>query len=109
MTQKECNGAMETLTRCYDATRERGPRETITAIVGELGLELTKELFAIIVQVKKHDGRISDVNKNAMELVPLNQEEWKDNKAVICEKLDYIHPTHIDQIVTELRNYKTGY
>lgn len=105
MTQKECVNAWNKVIECYDKTCENGPKATVMAAVDELGMEKTQEVFATIAKIKQRDGRISDINKKAMELISINPDNYKRDgrNPMISSKLDYIHPARIDQIITELK------
>ena len=109
MTQKECVNAWNKVIECYDKTCENGPKATVMAAVDELGMEKTQEVFATIAKIKQRDGRISDINKKAMENIPVNQDNCKrgHDNLMISAKLDYIHPARIDQMLTEKGNYLT--
>lgn len=74
-------------------------------IIEWLGIDNTKEVFATIATIKKYDGRISHINREYTNSIPVNRlciRPLRDNP-VIYAGLDDIHMAHIDQLITELR------
>ena len=67
--------------------------------------EKTKEVFATVAAIKKHDGRIYGKNREYMNSIPVDSEivEWRSGNPVVYAGLDDIHTTHINQLITELR------
>ena len=80
-------------------------KKTMSEIVQSFGLEKTKEVFATVAAIKKHDGRIYGKNREYMNSIPVDSEnvEWRSGNPVVYAGLDDIHTTHIDQLITELR------
>lgn len=105
MTPKECAKAWKEVLRIYDETRETTPRTTMDKIVESLGIEKTKEVFATVAAIKKHDGRIYGDNRKYMDSISINPEcvERKFGNPMIYAGLDDIHTAHINQLITELR------
>ena len=105
MTPKECAKAWITVKEIYEKTRETNPKTTVSKIVESLGLDVTKEVFATISEIKRKDGRIYGMNREFMKSIPTNPEctEWSSDNLVIRAGLDDIHTTHINQMITELR------
>lgn len=107
MNNKECAKTWKTITKIYEETRiENNPRKTMDQIVMSVGMDATKEAFATVAAIKKHDGRIYGTNRKYMNSIPVNPEavERKSENPVIYAGLDDIHTTHINQLITELRN-----
>lgn len=107
MNNKECAKTWKTITKIYEETRtENNPRKTMDQIVMSVGMDATKEAFATVAAIKKHDGRIYGTNRDYMNSIPVNLEavERKSENPVIHAGLDDIHTTHINQLITELRN-----
>lgn len=77
----------------------------MSEIVQSFGLKKTKEVFATVAAIKKHDGRIYGKNREYMNSIPVDSKnvEWRIGNPVIYAGLDDIHTTHIDQLITELR------
>ena len=91
----------------FDESRDKGenPAETAKTIVSTLGKEAAIETFAVISQIKKHDGRIYGENREFMDNIPVNPDAivWDNVNPVIRAGVDLIHTTHINQLITELR------
>ena len=93
----------------YDQTREKKPSETMRSILKEMDYQDVLETFAAITKLKDHDGRISGYNKKAMEQVDTNPACIKigpGNPLLDSGWIDYIHPTHIDQLIDALLREK---
>lgn len=105
MTSKECMEAWKKVVQIYNETRETTPKVTMNKIIDSLGVENTKEVFATVAAIKKHDGRIYGENRKFMDSIPVNPEsvEWNYGNQMRYAGLDDIHPTHINQLITELR------
>lgn len=106
MTPKECVQAWKKVCKCYDDTRENNnPVITMQNIITTLGKEKTKEVFATVAAIKKHDKRIYGKNREYMESIEINPEsiEWKHGNPMIYAELDNIHTSHINQLITEIR------
>lgn len=106
LSPKECAEAWKTVIRVYDDTiSENKPDLTMEKILDELGVEKTKEIFATVAALKKHDGRIYGKNREAMNAIPVNVEcvEWTRSNPVIYADLDHIHTSHINNLITQLR------
>lgn len=105
MTSKECAEAWKEVVRIYHDTRESSPKTTMKKIVDIFGVEKTKEVFATVAAIKKHDGRIYGENRKFTDSIPVNPEtvEWKSGNPIMYSGLDDIHTTHINQLITELR------
>lgn len=104
MTSKECAKAWKMVVSIYDETRDETPAVTMQRIIKELGKQQAMEVFATVVAMKKDDGRISDKNKEAMNAVEYNHESavWGNGNPMVYAGLDFIHPAHINQLITEL-------
>ena len=87
-------------------TRETAPANTIREIL-KTGADPADlyETFAVVTQIKKHDGRIYGENRKAMEAITVDPEclVWERPNPVMKAGLDDIHPTHINQLITALR------
>lgn len=106
MNAKEIANIWREVVRIYNNTREINlPEKTMSEIIYKFGLDKTKEVFATVAAIKKHDGRIYRKNREYMNSVHVNPEnvEWRRENPVIYAGLDDIHTTHIDQLITELR------
>lgn len=105
MTTYQCATAWKEVVRIYNETRETNPKTTMNQIIEWLGIDNTKEVFATIATIKKYDGRISHINREYTNSIPVNRlciRPLRDNP-VIYAGLDDIHTAHIDQLITELR------
>lgn len=105
MNAKEIANAWKEIVRIYKETRNTSPETTMNEIVGVFGITKTKEVFATVSAIKKHDGRIYGKNREYMNGIPVDSEivEWRSGNPVIYAGLDDIHTTHINQLITELR------
>lgn len=105
MTPKECADAWKEVVRIYNTTRETTPKITTQKIIESLGTKKTKEVFATVAAIKKHDGRIYGKNREYMESIYINPKsvELQYGNPMIYAGLDDIHTAHIDQMITELR------
>lgn len=105
MTTYACATAWKEVVRIYNETRETNPKTTMNQIIEHLGIDNTKEVFATIAAIKKHDGRISRINREYMNGIPVNPRcmEYNYNNPILYAGLDDIHMAHIDQLITELR------
>ena len=102
----ECAGAWKEVVKIFNDTRDAGPCVTMQKIIDNLGKEKTKEVFATVAAIKKHDGRIYGKNREYTENIQVNPDSvlWNGN-AMCYAGLDDIHTTHINQLITELRKY----
>lgn len=106
MNAKEIADIWKEVVKIYNDTREINlPEKTMSEIIRKFGLEKTKEVFATVAAIKKHDGRIYGKNREYMNSIPVDPEivEWRSGNPVVYAGLDDIHTTHIDQLITELR------
>lgn len=105
MNKREIANAWKNIVNIYDESRTSSPRETLQKIISKYGLEQTKEVFATITVIKKHDGRICGKNRKYMDSIiicPENIVICSDNP-ILYAGLDNIHTAHIDQLISELR------
>lgn len=105
MNANDIAEAWKDIIQIYNETRAKGPKVTISNIIAKYGIGKTKEIFATVAAIKKHDGRIYGINREYMNNIPVNPQivEWRSGNPVIYAGLDDIHTTHIDQLITELR------
>lgn len=105
MNAKEIANAWREIVQIYNETRELTPKTTVCEIIRSFGVKQTKEIFATISAIKKHDGRIYGENREYMNGIPVDKEaiEWRRGNPVIGAGLDDIHTAHINQLITELR------
>lgn len=105
MTPKECANAWKEIIRVYKDTIEESPQFTVNKIIENLGFDKTKEVFATVAAIKKHDGRIYGKNRKYMESIQVNSDavEWKYGNPMVSAGIDDIHTAHINQLITELR------
>lgn len=106
MSAVECEEAWQKVCEIYDSTREENsPAVTMEAIIKELGIEKTKEVFAVVSKIKKNDGRIYGRNREFMDSIPTDPaiSEWSRENPMIHAGLDHIHTAHISNLITELR------
>ncbi|MBS5368957.1 MAG: hypothetical protein KHY19_05795 [Coprobacillus cateniformis] len=105
MTTYACAKVWKEVVRIYNETRETNPKTTMDRIIEWLGTDNTKEVFATIAAIKKHDGRISHINREYVNCIPVNPRcmEYNCNNPILYAGLDDIHMAHIDQLITELR------
>lgn len=105
MSANDIAEAWKDIIQIYNETRAKGPKVTISDIVAKYGIGKTKEIFATVAAIKKHDGRIYGINREYMNNIPVNPQivEWRSGNPVIYDGLEDIHTTHIDQLITELR------
>ena len=106
LTKEELRGAWLRVNEIYAETRERNrPGVTAERIVEELGLPAAVQAFAAVAKLKKHDGRIYGKNREAMEAVETapGADAWEGGNPLLRARLDDIHPSHINDIITSLR------
>ena len=106
MNGTEAKKAWQKVCEIYDATRETNrPAVTMEAIIKELGMEKTREVFAVVSKIKKNDGRIYGKNREFMDSIPTDPaiSEWNRENPMIHAGLDHIHTAHISNLITELR------
>lgn len=105
MNAKEIANVWKEIVKISNETREATPKTTINEIIDKFGMENTKEVFATVSAIKKHDGRIYGNNRDYMNSIPTDPQitEWRSGNPVIYSGLDDIHTTRINQMITELR------
>lgn len=106
MNAKEIADIWKEVVNIYNNTMEdNSPEKTMSDIISRFGLEKTKEVFATVAAIKKHDGRIYGKNREYMNSIPVDPQiiEWRSGNPVVYAGLDDIHTTHINQLITELR------
>lgn len=105
MTTYVCATTWKEVVRIYNETSETSPKTTMDRIIEYLGIDNTKEVFATIAAIKKHDARIYRENRKYTDSIPVNPLSIRCNRdnPVLYAGLDDIHPVHIDQLITELR------
>ena len=105
MNANEIASVWKEIVRIYNNTRNTSPKTIINEIVDTFGIEKAKEVFATVAAIKKHDGRIYGINREYMNSIPVDPEnvEWRRGNPIIYAGLDDIHTTHINQLITELR------
>lgn len=105
MTAKEIASAWKAVVKIYTNTREQTPKVTMNEIVVKFGKRQTEEVFATIAAIKKHDGRIYGKNREYMNSIPIDMSltVWGMGNPIMYAGLDDIHTTHINQLITELR------
>lgn len=95
------------LKEVHARTREDGPAKTLDLLIDEMeaSKELLKIAFAVYAKIREHDGRISRENREYYGKMPVLSDtvKWETLNPVIGMGLDDIHPTHIDQLMRELR------
>ena len=102
MNAKEIANIWKEVVKIYNNTRENNlPEKTMEEIIRKFGLEKTKEVFATVAAIKKHDGRIYGKNREYMNSIPVDSEivEWRSGNPVVYAGLDDIHTTHINQLI----------
>ena len=105
MTPKEAMEAWSTVINTYKETiGQNDPEITVKKIIKKLGKKKTNEIFATIAMIKKHDGRISPINRNKLRSISINPDclvcdRW--NPLLRCD-LDYIHTSHINNMISKL-------
>lgn len=105
MNPVECCDVWKKIVSIYRETCNSSPKETMKTIINEIGISKTKEIFATVAAIKKHDGRIDGINREYMNSIHVNHmciENNSDNP-VIYAGIDNIHTAHINQLITELR------
>ncbi len=84
------------------------PRDLIENLVSTYDQALVKETFVVIAEIKKHDARIYGENRkwtdNLSTKIDPTATEWNRNNPMMSTELDYIHPAHINQLITQLRS-----
>ena len=99
---KVWNGIIETY---KETISENNPKITGAAIYRKFGKAKANEAFATIIEIKKHDGRISSRNRKKLSSIPVNPDctVWdRMINPMLSVDLDYIHTAHIDNMITEL-------
>lgn len=91
--------------KIFSETKDKGPKATASKIIEKFGMAGTKEMFAVVAAIKKRDGRIYGENRKYLDNIQFDSKtaEWKSDNPVIRAGLDDIHTTHINQIITEIR------
>lgn len=110
MNAKEIANAWKEIVKIYNDTREQTPEATMCNIIHKFGVKQTEEVFATVAAIKKHDGRIYGENREYMNSIPVHPDavvRSHDNPVFNCN-LDYIHTSHINQLITELRTGSYG-
>lgn len=94
----------------YDVTRDKTPEYTAERICSASGMDLTKQVFAAVGQIKKSDGRIYGKEREYVNSITVDPEavEWKSDNPLIRAGLDDIHTTHIAQIIEAIMKYDKG-
>lgn len=106
MKPKQCAENWKAVCCIYESTiSENKPKATMSKIIETLGIEATKEVFATVSAIKKHDGRIYGRNRDYMNSISVNPDSlnWEFGNPMIYAGLDDIHPAHINNLITELR------
>lgn len=105
MNNKKCADLWRKIVSIYKETCETNPNTTMNRIIEEIGLEDTKEVFATVTAIKKHDGRIYGANREYMNSIPVdpNNIVLNMNNRMVYAGIDDIHTAHINQLITELR------
>lgn len=105
MSGKEIITIWKEIVKIYYETRNSSPRKTMLNIIDKFGIEKTKEVFATVAAIKKHDGRIYGRNRDYMNSIPVDPQniEWKHGNPLLDKSLDDIHTSHINQLIAELR------
>lgn len=86
MNAKEIANIWKEVVKIYNNTRENNlPEKTMEEIIRKFGLEKTKEVFATVAAIKKHDGRIYGKNREYMNSIPVDSEivEWRSGNPVV--------------------------
>ena len=100
MNAKEIANIWKEVVKIYNNTREINlPEKTMSEIVQSFGLEKTKEVFATVAAIKKHDGRIYGKNREYINSIPVDSEnvEWRSGNPVVYAGLDDIHNSNITE------------
>lgn len=98
--------------KMFENTRNYSPSKTIDKIINKYGKNRTLEMFSIVSKLLKNDGRIYSENIDYFKFVPIDVDADSVRFTYYggCNSLDYIHPAHINQMMTELRRrYKITY
>lgn len=103
MIAKEISKTWKAVVSIYKETRDYTPKTTVDAIIGKFGINVTKEVFATVAEIKKHDGRICEKNREYLRSVSVDPRNVDRDSPVMYAGLDDIHTSHIDQMITELR------
>lgn len=108
MSAKEIAQAWDEIVEIYKNSTDRTPVITMQMILNRFSIEDVKTVFATVYRLKyTHDGRIYGSNKDFLSSIPVDSEntKWESSNPVMRAKLDDIHPSHINQLVTALREY----
>lgn len=102
MTGNEIKDCWDKIITAYKETER--PDHCIQRVLEEMNLEEALETFAAIAQIKSHDGRIYGKNRDEMEKISVDESclKWEHGNPLVYKGLDEIHPTHINQLITEL-------
>ena len=105
MKANEIANVWKEIVKIFNDTRETTPKTTVNAIIDKFGMEATKEVFATVAAIKKHDGRIYGKNRDYMNSIYTDPQitEWRSGNPIRYAGLDDIHTAHINQMITELR------
>ena len=104
LDSKQCSEKWKIICQIFDETRLGTPEETAQKIVSSFGINDSLEVFAVVSKLKEHDGRIYGNNRirmSAIETDPIAS-DWVAGNHMRYANIDHIHPTHINQIITEL-------
>lgn len=95
------------LKEAYDETRGQDPKKTLEVLQDVLdgNLDILKITLSAYAAIRKHDGRISEKNREYYKEAPTLPDavKWESGNPVISMGLDDIHPANVDQIMTALR------
>ena len=108
MSAKEIAQAWDEIVEIYKKSTDRNPVSTMQMILNRFSIEDVKKVLATVYRLKyTHDGRIYGSNKDFLYSIPVDSEniKWESSNPVMRAKLDGIHPSHINQLVTALREY----
>lgn len=90
---------LDILHHVYASTQTKGPRATVTTLLTEMGRAEASALIASLVNVNKHDGRLSESVKAWAALVEDSNDEEAARKLGLLTPL---HPAQLNQIAIEL-------
>lgn len=104
LDSKQCSEKWKIICQIFDQARQGTPEETAQNIVNSIGINDSLEVLAVVSKLKEHDGRIYGNNRirmSAIETDPIAS-DWVAGNYMRYANIDHIHPTHINQIITEL-------
>lgn len=108
MSAKQIAQTWDEFVEIHKSSTDHNPVSTMQMILNKFSIENVKTVLATVYRLKyTHDGRIYGLNKDFLYSIPVDSKntKWESSNPIMRAKLDDIHPSHINQLVTALREY----